>query len=52
MLIPRHLADPLGGEHSIEADFFEEVRGTHPEQVAEFLDGEDVKVLELLSNAL
>ena len=52
VLIPGHLADALGGEHSIEADFPEEVRGTHSEQVAEFFDGEDVQVLELLSNAL
>ena len=52
VLIPGHLADALGGEHSIEADFPEEMRGTHSEQVAEFFDGEDVQVLELLSNAL
>lgn len=45
MLIPSNLADPLGGEHRVEADFPEEVWGTHPEQVAEFFEREDVEAV-------
>lgn len=52
MLIPSNRANPLGGEHRVQADFSEEVRGTHSEQVAEFLNREDVQILMQLGNAL